>query len=653
MSSWSEILLHHINSELTRYSGCVILRDPDRLVTDDVVNRLTELGWTVQTLQEDAIAVREQYEQHWRFYFPVLPKKVIFHSTTVALQYDITHDNPIIKLALSELFPNLDSRVLSDLRDSWYAILYQAQTLEATHSLDAWQTTRFVLEQVLQVRLADTLSWEDYLYLLGTILTRQVELPSAIKDILRQQFQEHLGHFAISLDLASTQRFLEHVWQAYGAHYLSDDNEIKETLPADISTATHFLDSDPNIQDIFTRLRIQGVLSPWRLDDPQIIHKDWIQPNIHYIIDNEAFLLKELHFAEDQLPTDTSDIDAWMMFARRWASIRLGYYASKRISDQLSHRFSSLHLAIQQNFEAWLTKNYLSLIQHPYLPHPTMVHHLLPYLASRYHPQPNSGIALLVIDGMSMEDWLVIREQWQGRMSDWKITEKALFAFLPTLTAISRQALLSGKMPIAFEKTIFRTDRENSHFRHFWNARGIPSDQIAFLSNLKSDGNSWEQFQGMLERPYLSVGAFVTNIVDNLIHQVHDPSGFQAQLRIQESRHHFIYRMISLLLERFESVVVISDHGHIEGIGIGDIPYGRVASEKALRTRIFTQATEQSFWDNKKIIHWPNWGLPKNWTVIMPADFGLFIRERTHALGHGGLSLEECIIPLTIISRRH
>jgi len=58
--------------------------------------------------------------------------------------------------------------------------------------------------------------------------------------------------------------------------------------------------------------------------------------------------------------------------------------------------------------------------------------------------QKKNKIALLVFDGLAIDQWIQIRESLTIRSSMFDFDEGACFAWVPTLTSVSRQALFSG-----------------------------------------------------------------------------------------------------------------------------------------------------------------------------------------------------------------
>ena len=69
-------------------------------------------------------------------------------------------------------------------------------------------------------------------------------------------------------------------------------------------------------------------------------------------------------------------------------------------------------------------------------------------------------VALVVMDGLSLDQWVTIRESALAGLPELLCRESALFAWVPTLTAVSRQALFAGKVPLFFAASLYTTDKE-------------------------------------------------------------------------------------------------------------------------------------------------------------------------------------------------
>jgi hypothetical protein len=75
------------------------------------------------------------------------------------------------------------------------------------------------------------------------------------------------------------------------------------------------------------------------------------------------------------------------------------------------------------------------------------------YLAHHLGQPGTERVALLVIDGMAIDQWRILRDTLDG----FHVDEHAIFSWIPTLTQIGRQAIFSGRVPLEFA---------NEHRRH-------------------------------------------------------------------------------------------------------------------------------------------------------------------------------------------
>src|SRR5437763_9553291 len=68
---------------------------------------------------------------------------------------------------------------------------------------------------------------------------------------------------------------------------------------------------------------------------------------------------------------------------------------------------------------------------------------------------------LVVLDGLACDQWVVLREVLIQQRPQWHYQETAVFAWMPTITSVSRQAVFAGKPPVYYPGSIHKTDREN------------------------------------------------------------------------------------------------------------------------------------------------------------------------------------------------
>ena len=104
------------------------------------------------------------------------------------------------------------------------------------------------------------------------------------------------------------------------------------------------------------------------------------------------------------------------------------------------------HQLIEQRFQEWMLAHYGTLHSLSFLPRPVMLHQIPKYMAHRL--ATNGAVrklAVVVVDGLAMDQWAVVRQELPSRK--WITEEFGLFAWVPTLTSVSRQSIFAGIRP--------------------------------------------------------------------------------------------------------------------------------------------------------------------------------------------------------------
>lgn len=124
---------------------------------------------------------------------------------------------------------------------------------------------------------------------------------------------------------------------------------------------------------------------------------------------------------------------------------------------------------LNTDFQRFIDRQYLSFINSSSVRKPKMVHKILPHLTHVH--QRTDKVALLVIDGMTY---------WQYLILDKALNEKGIetrkditFAWLPSITKLSRQAIFRGEAP----RMDYRQSptEENRLWNEYWTSIKRPS----------------------------------------------------------------------------------------------------------------------------------------------------------------------------------
>lgn len=129
-------------------------------------------------------------------------------------------------------------------------------------------------------------------------------------------------------------------------------------------------------------------------------------------------------------------------------------------------------------------------------------------------------------------------------------------------------------------------------------------------------------------------------------------AGMHNQIR-QWALQPFMTNLIELLLNNRYRIYLTSDHGNVEAVGCGRPAEGAVADLRGERVRIYSDSILRAQIKDRfpDALEWPPVGLPENYLPLLAPGRSAFVRETEHLVGHGGISLEEVVVPLVQIER--
>ncbi len=285
-----------------------------------------------------------------------------------------------------------------------------------------------------------------------------------------------------------------------------------------------------------------------------------------------------------------------------------------------------------------------------------MLHHIPRFLAYSLQNIQSSPtpvkLALLMVDGLALDQWIVVRDVLATRDSNFRFRENAVFAWIPSLTSVSRQAAFAGKAPIFFPDSIWTTDKEPALWAQFWENQGLTASEIVFIKGL-GDG-SLESVSEALSHPKVRVAGLVVDKVDKIMHGMElGTTGMHNQV-CQWAKQPYLSALLELLLDRGFRVYLTSDHGNIEAEGCGRPAEGAVADLRGERVRIYPHVTLRSRVKERfpAALEWDSVGLPDDYLALLAPAQQAFVQEQRRIVSHGGISIEELIVPLVQIERR-
>ncbi len=225
------------------------------------------------------------------------------------------------------------------------------------------------------------------------------------------------------------------------------------------------------------------------------------------------------------------------------------------------------------------------------------------------------------------------------------------------MTAISRQALISGRRPAQFETTLLHNRHEERHWSSFWQLQGLAPDAIAF-AHLATQREA--AYPDVIQNRRIQALCLVSSVVDEKVHKESQGAiGWQATLGVwlhaNDGQHQpiaWLEELIKHLCNLRYTVAITSDHGHVEAIGIGFPQEGVLVESRSKRARLYSnpdivRVVQLQFADT---IVWTDDGLlPAQTQVMMPQGRRAFAPAGELVISHGGITIEEMAVPLITI----
>jgi hypothetical protein len=145
----------------------------------------------------------------------------------------------------------------------------------------------------------------------------------------------------------------------------------------------------------------------------------------------------------------------------------------------------------------------------------------------------------------------------------------------------------------------------------------------------------------------------VWNKVDDIMHGMQmQTAGMHNQVRLWASQGHLDELLNRLAKENF-AIYVTADHGNVTATGIGIPKEGVLAETKGRRVRVYDHEDfrEEVALKFPESIRWPGYGLPPGRHVLLAGDLKAFTDEGDRIVAHGGIALEEVLVPFVAIGR--
>lgn len=283
--------------------------------------------------------------------------------------------------------------------------------------------------------------------------------------------------------------------------------------------------------------------------------------------------------------------------------------------------------SLNASFQEYLSASYFGSLHSSHVLGPKSVNKILPYLSFKH--TLSDKVALLVVDGMAYWQYLVLQEQLQ--LQGITPASSTIFAWIPTITMLSRQAIFRGDDPVLSYKQTPAS--EEKLWSAWWTAKGVPSSDVQYI-NGESDIEVWSTTRRL---------ALVTVTLDEVMHISERPDLLLACT--QAWAWNFAKQILTLHDAGF-TVYITTDHGNV-------LAEGRGILSSAEKTHLFADGSRGA----RHLIYDASEPMKKflssrdasvflvrdNWLAYR--DTQAFLRPCKHQITHGGSHLLEVAIP--------
>ena len=661
-SSWRNTILKDFVPNVAKLT---LVSDPDCLLSEEkLAIELRNRGFDLIEFN-DPIEFRYAYESKYRSIWDQGKQTdlvVILRlqdAELAALPYDLLQAGRKLSFSLGDLFPNMSYPVVEQLDRSLLDLLFDAQKKTSPDRMGDNATKDFILRHVFGVAAELISTKVELLRFLLRLHYGNLAIPLMLTDRLVEVF-ESSGNFKdwdlsqIIPDAKQFFAFIQERWPIF-LENLNQENQVKEDSVAYGLTVQGPVTLPFNHQDIrvyIDNLFVERKLIPVDFPDIDIEKDSWILSGISTSRSNGKDLRISRLFALVDVAglSMKSRYTDWIAFAMKWAELSALIHTANNVEHKTRYRETGQKL--NELFANWLEAHYASLINLPPSP-PAMLHHVPRYLARYMEEQKNKKIAIVVIDGLSLDQWVTIRNRIQEQNSDLVLRESATFAWIPTLTSVSRQAIFAGKPPIYFPSSINSTNSEEKLWKQFWQGHNISKLDIAYKRSL-GDGDAEAAMDSLINPSETKVVGLVIDKVDKIMHGMQlGAAGMHNQID-QWCQEKYLISLINYLTSYGYEIWITSDHGNIESIGKGRPTEGAIAESRGERVRIYPTPELRSQISSTFTFarEWKPIGLPNNYFPLVATGNDAFVREGDSIVSHGGIAIEEVIVPLIKVEKR-
>ena len=371
---------------------------------------------------------------------------------------------------------------------------------------------------------------------------------------------------------------------------------------------------------------------------------------------------------QDMLPKDW--VDLYLQLVRYDRGLQADEGIRQVFEDQRREANKEFGKYIERKFPEWIA----ATSSKPTVERPVLSHEVIPeYVFPRLGDKP---VFFILIDCMRYDQWLEFEEVLFPLFN---IEKDFYYSLLPTATPYSRNAIFSGLLPSEISQKypeIWKTAETDEHSRNKHEEKFL-NDLIA-RKHLKAKAQYEKILRGHDGRGitksitnYMSndLTAIVVNFVDNLAHSRSDSAVLKEIAPDERAyrsltrtwfEHSWLYDTFKELAKLDCHIVVTTDHGVVRSLHPT-----KVLGDKNTSTSLRFKFGRSLKCDDKHAIFVRDphtYGLPgssmntnfilakEDYYFVYPTNYNHYVNLYKDTMQHGGVSLEEMVLPVLNLS---
>lgn len=324
---------------------------------------------------------------------------------------------------------------------------------------------------------------------------------------------------------------------------------------------------------------------------------------------------------------------------------------------------------IKEHYEGWLND---AEVERPVLSHELMRKKVFPEL------EDEGPVFFILIDNLRLDQWEVL----EPAIAEYFTVEKEsqYYSILPTTTAFARNAIFSGLMPSEIQrrhpKLWVGDDEEGGKNNH--EAALLQKQLDRHSMDIKTSYHKvihanqgrdvYDNIHNLMQN---KLNVIVFNFVDMLSHArtdtqmirelAHDEAAYRS-LTLSWFNHSPLLDVLKFLSEKKAKVIITTDHGTIRT----KRPY-KIVGDRNTNTNLRYKQGKKLSYDRKYVFEVPKpekLYLPRpnistsyvfateDYFFAYPNNYNHYVKYYKDTFQHGGLSLEEVIIPFVVLKAK-